>query len=397
MTILLKAFKKTVGLSKVKKASVLPVRELEEESKNHWICFVDEAAESYDVHFEIDSKQNALVETKCDCGVAAETLCLHKIAAICQYLQSDESEVNKRKKAVAKAPFVSILQNLDENELKSWVSELLTNNKDLQLLFTNHFVPQRITYSPTEIESLTKKAIYSVINKKRKTVTAVELKKIVTLWWQIHEPILQMVSKDITSQEYFSWVKAIVDTCAYFNWDIYKASNKIDKYIESIWELMADVMIKETLDRFELAVSFYLANTIDKKGIHLHYINFLQTVFDKADASKQKALALAAKDFLIKNPDFRDGEITPFLQLLLDFLVATDLLTTYSNICQPSIYQNEYNIALLNDLIDAELYEKAEVYCVEIIRHNRKEIYNFVYWNLLKIIYQRTTNKVVFH
>lgn len=58
------------------KVGKLPIREVEEEKKGHWVAYIDEGNESHDVRIILKGKQ--VEQTQCDCGVNEEQICQHK-------------------------------------------------------------------------------------------------------------------------------------------------------------------------------------------------------------------------------------------------------------------------------------------------------------------------------
>lgn len=57
---------------------------------------------------------------------------------------------------------------------------------------------------------------------------------------------------------------------------------------------------------------------------------------------------------------------------------------------RPTRFQNEYNINLIDNLIQIKQYELAENYCKEQINGNYKEVYNHPYYKKLEDIYIKT-------
>ena len=62
---------------KINKAKKLSLREIEEDKKNHFICFVDEGEESYDAQISINEKLE-IIDSSCDCS--DQGFCNHLLA-----------------------------------------------------------------------------------------------------------------------------------------------------------------------------------------------------------------------------------------------------------------------------------------------------------------------------
>ena len=62
---------------KINKAKKLSLREIEEDKKNNFICFIDEGEESYDVQISINEKLD-IIDSSCDCS--EKGFCNHVLA-----------------------------------------------------------------------------------------------------------------------------------------------------------------------------------------------------------------------------------------------------------------------------------------------------------------------------
>ena len=62
---------------KISKSKKLSLREIEEDKKNHFICFVDEGEESYDAQISISEKLE-IIDFSCDCS--EKGFCNHLLA-----------------------------------------------------------------------------------------------------------------------------------------------------------------------------------------------------------------------------------------------------------------------------------------------------------------------------
>ncbi|MGL4582149.1 MAG: hypothetical protein ACRCVU_04100, partial [Flavobacterium sp.] len=119
ITQILKQFDKA-SLTTISK---LTIRELEEEKKGHWVAYVDEGNESYDVHVKFLGKQVDF--TSCDCGVQEDQLCAHKTKML---LMLDDKL--KGKKVVDKPVAKKTLSKKKVSE-----SEILLRASDQEIVY----------------------------------------------------------------------------------------------------------------------------------------------------------------------------------------------------------------------------------------------------------------------
>src|SRR5699024_1058791 len=78
---------------------------------------------------------------------------------------------------------------------------------------------------------------------------------------------------------------------------------------------------------------------------------------------------------------------TFFLQIMIE----TELFTEIKDYFKPSIYQNDYNLMILEELMKTD-HIAVEAYCKDIISNNSKEKYNYPYYNILEKLYKQTND-----
>ena len=67
---------KLVEKSTLRKTERLSLREVEEESKGHWVAYVDDEESSYDVQIVIDGR--TVVSRSCECEIDNIVMCSHQ-------------------------------------------------------------------------------------------------------------------------------------------------------------------------------------------------------------------------------------------------------------------------------------------------------------------------------
>jgi hypothetical protein len=138
------------------------VRELEEESANNFIAFVDDKNESYDVKISIDKLKN-LIKHQCDCK-SKQAICEHKLAV---YLSIRKKQVPEKKYKLVKKEIPDFsIEDKDEEQLKQLAKELLKSDFILSISITDYI---KILNSFTDKNEATKWriAFYNALSKRR--------------------------------------------------------------------------------------------------------------------------------------------------------------------------------------------------------------------------------------
>jgi hypothetical protein len=160
--------------SKAKAAQKLKVRDLDEIEKNQFVAYVDDNNKSYDVQIFFDAKKN-IKNTECDCE--NNGICIH-IVALANFLADNKKEGTVIKKTIKKklTEIDEILETLNNDDLRLWLSETLNKNKELAFTFKIKFGVKNIIINETQIKQIIKESISSVIGKRR-TVQTNEVKR----------------------------------------------------------------------------------------------------------------------------------------------------------------------------------------------------------------------------
>ena len=228
MLITTKNYTTTVNADVLSQAKKNKVRECDELEKGHYVAYVDEGGETFDVSITLNSKQEITRHT-CDCFNNG-TFCRHKVALV-MHLTTGKAKKEKVvivKKKVSKTD--SLLESVDQNELKEWVKELINKNKDIELSFDHKFTAMELI-TPTQVIDTINTALKAVIGRKRE-IDLTQLKKIVELWEQTLSPTISQYIDDISNEKAFLNINAIVKTCFDITETYFINSNKVTKFIE---------------------------------------------------------------------------------------------------------------------------------------------------------------------
>jgi len=387
MQLTLKDFKKQFDAVTIRSAEKLTVRELEENPKGTFICFVDEKSDSWDVSIGIDKKGN-VTQYSCDCGQSGAKPCLHNIAAVLKIGLQERATQKETKKLAKEAPAILLLKQVEEEPLKVWVKEILLSHKDLQLAFFHHFSGEDAQYKNGDATKITQDAIKSIISSNKKKVEISELKKIADLWKKVHEPIVAQYVANPVSAENFQLIQELITACNSFNDNILTNSNKLTKYIESVTDQVASHLVLLPDADFVKATMHYLSYFISRKTASKTFLSILENAFDLVELPRQKLLAEVLVQQL-SSVDFNSFYHGQYLNtLVLHVLEKTDLFKTYAQLCKPIEFNNDYNIKLIRLLMSIDNYPLAEKYCIEQVNKNYYQEYNVPYWQLLREIYR---------
>ncbi|WP_157802153.1 hypothetical protein [Flavobacterium sp. 1] len=362
----------------------MQARDIEEISPNKFVAYVDDEKESYDVTIEFDKKN--ILDISCDCPKHT-TFCVHKITLI-NFFKTKKPAKGivsvKRKKTESEV----ILEQLDESTLRLWASELFKKNKDIEFLFVNEFSKSEIQYTKKEVSAVVDKAIRSVIKNKKK-IDATELKRIIDTLDLALAPVSEYCKENIVlpeTNELFLFSNSILfefhnnmnlNSIKLIRF-IEKRYKEINLYIHSIqnrkhWETIVDENIKFLL----------LENSM--------YGMQMETVFDLYESidTKERRAFFSGVLFEIHTITVNKGTryIKEITQFFLKVFSENDMFRKVYKNFKPIRYDNEYNVFLIEKLIEIEMLDLAETIAIQQIEGNYQERYNVGYYQLLSKIY----------
>ena len=371
-----------------KKAKATKVRECDEVDKNCFVAYVDDGTETFDVTIKI-GKGKVVEKHDCDCG-GTIPFCKHKIALL-QHIEADPKPEKKVKKVAKLSPTALLLESADTEKLKLWVLELIKKNKDIELSFVHHFSEEKKKYTPEEIWAISLEAVKAVIGR-RKNIESGEVKKIVDVWTTIHSPIIDDYLADVSDKSAFVNFNAIIDIVLSQQMGYAVSSNKFMKYIESLLLKIIEPINKVVYEpSWEMAVGHFnkkiFSGDREIKKLYLIFLNNLLTI--SSDERKAKLSFAMLEQFKI----YVSGEkyqLVDYNLTMLSIAESNDLFSQYHTCFKPLYFQNDYNIKLINILIEHDYYELAEQFCKEQINNNSNNKFDYSYFILLKKIYTST-------
>ncbi len=175
------------------------VRECDETEKGHFIAYVDDGKNSCDVSLTF-LPNGEISAHSCDCKNGS-TFCRHKAALLLNLANGKKTKkAVKAKKKESKSE--TILNDAELSELKEWVKSVIQKNKDIELSFIHYFSGKLQEYTPEEVTKLTNDAI-KVVASNKKNVDVTQLKKLVELWTQVLEPVVQQYLGNVPGEKTF--------------------------------------------------------------------------------------------------------------------------------------------------------------------------------------------------
>ena len=371
-----------------KKAKATKVRECDEVDKNCFVAYVDDGTETFDVTIKI-GKGKVVEKHDCDCG-GTIPFCKHKIALL-QHIEADPKPEKKVKKVAKLSPTALLLESADTEKLKLWVLELIKKNKDIELSFVHHFSEEKKKYTPEEIWAISLEAVKAVIGR-RKNIESGEVKKIVDVWTTIHSPIIDDYLADVSDKSAFVNFNAIIDIVLSQQMGYAVSSNKFMKYIESLLLKIIEPINKVVYEpSWEMAVGHFNKKIFSgDREIKKLYLNFLTSLLTISSDERKAKLSFAMLEQFKIYVSGEKYQLVDYNLTMLSIAESNDLFSQYHTCFKPLYFQNDYNIKLINILIEHDYYELAEQFCKEQINNNSNNKFDYSYFILLKKIYTST-------
>lgn len=377
--------------SKIKTAKKLHVRDLDELDEFQTVSYVDDANESYDVKIVMNSRKN-IVDTICDCEEGG--VCKHIIALVLHLSE------NKTDKAVLKKPRTKkqsetdvLLNSVDNDNLRIWISDVLNTNKELAFLFKNQFSTKEVVFTSDFIQATIKASLQSVIGNRRKIETN-EVKKFVDALTLSSKDLLNHLCAAPINDEKYKLITFLIDKLQAIHYDYYISSIKITRFIETILDdLIKNLFNLKDIDVWKASCQFYFS-LLFKDKLLLFELEQCEKIyeFSKTNEIQQKiTVQIIAEniDLICKKSELNYFNLgIEMEEFIFKVFTENDLFQKNASKFRPRLYQNEYNINLLNALMEIESYEAVEKYCNEIIERNYQEKYNVPYIKFLVSIYK---------
>ena len=368
----------------VTKAKKLFARDSELVSPGKIIAYVDQGKETYDVAIEFDKEKIKSLSCDCEKGIS---FCVHKMVLI-NLIKNKKSEKVisvKRKKTDSDL----ILEGLDEVTLRIWVQELFKKNKDFELLFVSEFSKTEIIFGEKEVKIIIDKAIKSVI-KNKKSVDATELKRIIEILDVSLQPVLRYCKANIALAETNELLVYIYSELLEFNYQKNISGVKLVRFIEKLYKENNHFILNiKDKEQWEVIVKQTILFILNKKIFYELEMDVVYHLYESiAENDRKTFFAQVLFDVFNINIDKKVRFVIKIEQFFLKAFAENKLFEIVYLHFLPIRYENEYNVFLIEKLIEIEKLKLAENIAYQQISTNYNEKYNVPYFNVLKNIYE---------
>lgn len=374
------------------KANKLTVRELEEETKNVFVAFVDDETHSFDVKIQL--VKNEIISAFCDCN-SKETYCIHKTAVLLNVLEKKPKETlksSRKKKAIKLNEAQEILKQVNPNDVNEWLSMVLSQNKEIEMQFLLQFSKKTLSYETEDIEKLIVSSFTSIMLK-RKKIELNELKKILEILNKVLAPVYDYMQTQITQKKGLSLLIALVETLIKQEAKYTFPGTRYPKYIHSVIEkfalLLNQVQDEEAWEKQATTIVDDFFNA--EFSIGTFSTDILTFTHAFAQPKRKKFISECIKKNLLEHIDEDFNLRLEFNEVLLDIVIANDDFDSVQAYFNTYPYQNQYNIKFLNALKNSNP-ELTIDYCKDCINRNTKIDYNLPYLIILEELLAQQKN-----
>lgn len=385
MKININDLQKFISATTLKKAEKNKVREIDEIKTGEFVAYVDDGDETYDVSVVL-SKEGDVNTTICDCP-KSKTICIHKVALL--LFISTKKKVKsplKSKNKVDKNE--QLLESIPHEKLMGWVKSVLKSYPDIALSFEFEFASKDHEYTVSEIQKITKDAVKSVV-KNKKNLDATQIKQILSLWKIVHKPIIDIYKFNPADKKHFDCFCAMLEFCMLTAMDLNSNSVKFNSYAESILNDCIECVVN-ILD-YELwksAIQFLIDRIHHEElGTNLILLTHIKNLSSHFNESRKEMIVdMIAKYYKSKGPGNTvfANEFTTYTFLIIS---ENNKFEKYFHLFKPLNWSNDYNLKLINGLIQINQLELAEKYCFQQINSNYKIEYSVPYYKILNSIF----------
>ncbi len=371
---------------KINKAKKLSIREFEETEKKRFVCFVDDETESYDVSLLINSKSE-ITGYSCECG--SKDFCLH-VLAMGIFMSENKTGKTSSRKGVKKkmSEAERAMEDLNSEELKTWLLEFFKKNKDAEMQFMLSFGQKKKEFSEIEISELIKNTIASVAGK-RKSLTAPEVKKLVDLLTKAIEPVEQYLQQNPDKKESVRKFLKINDIIYVYQMKILFSGTRMDTFQKKLKErFLTHINAIKDFDLWkELATENWYLFLRSDHPITITFYDFIIEMYQTGNPDQKMHIAGLVREEIKmwKKTDFQLR--TSLKEDMLEIIAENGFFSELQDYFVIEEYEHSYNLKVINELLKIDL-EKAEKACKVIIDSNPHEKYDLPYYSILEKIYQ---------
>jgi hypothetical protein len=387
MDLTIKNYKSSLPPELIKKAQRCLVRECDEIKPKHFVSYVDESDNSYDVSLTFDKA--LIIAHQCDCTEPIP-FCHHKVALLA-FIETGRSSTPKIAKNKKVDPILEALEQANPEKIKEWILKVIQKNKDLSVAFLHEFTAETTEYTPKEILALTDNAVKSVLNKRMKA-NAAEVKKIVELWSDVHQKVLTSYFTEPTDERKYQLFRTIVDNCIFYGERIYTTSKRIDGYVKRTTEDAGNA-IATIRDQEAWTKSLqFIVNDIflEDFGLRKWSLGFILDIFNAGSIDRRGDIVNILAKFYEDKTLVSRHDRSDLMQFLFQLVTENQSFSKYKHLFVPEKHAFSYNINLIDHLLAEGDLSSAEQYCLKQIAENTLGKFDYEYLVRLSEIYKIT-------
>lgn len=305
----------------------LEVRELDEEEQGHFVAFVDEADQSYDVHIHV--KEQDVQQITCDCG-NVNSLCIHQGAVLLQIAQKGLKIVPtqhlKKEKPKSKLSVSGILlQEQNKETLVHWLAEVFKKNKTLEQQFIVTFSQEKTDYTTAYVEDIMQQTFKAVAGK-RKTLEGVKIKKILDTLTIAFEPVNDFITVNMDKPIAYELYLTILKTMYAFDRRIVHHSKKFDDFYQnqSTWFALT-LANNQDQNLWKAQMKRLVESVFMNPGTSGNFEGLLmKNIYEHGSRKQQKELAHEMYEGLRKSSQTRYAYKMDFVSFIRDIALTHD-------------------------------------------------------------------------
>ncbi len=374
-----------------KKATAQPLREVEEIEKDQWEAFADDGNESYVIQIVLEKSE--VVRHTCDCGkYDAYKFCVHQIALLLHLANgvSGKAVLLPKGQNTKEDPLHTMLGQIEKADLVHWIKEILNVHKDLQVAFMARFEPKPDNYTVKNVQEITNAAVISVIKTKKK-IDQTELKQILNLWKQVHQPIIDYYLSFINTTEKIEILSALLDVVDEWRIKLNVNTTKFKTYLGAIFAKTIEPLHNIAIESiWEATITKYFQTGFkNKNDLAIDWLTFLGKI-TQIEPNQQRVdfILMLFKDAYIRSTSKKSSVVNSwFTELVYDIYKKANKTTECILWIKPILHENEFNMEVIDQLITQNYIDLAEQHCLLAISNNQYEAYNVSYLHRLKNIY----------
>jgi len=363
------------------------IRELEEISTGHFVCFVDDGELSQDISIRL-SKKLELNKYSCDC-TSTTKFCPHIIAVFQKIDSGNIGQTSKltikklSKKKISKSE--ELLYDLSEKEIKDWVHQQLAKDKKLEILFLDHFSKKDDVFTIFELQQFIKDSKKAVLGRKRK-FNSTQLQELLKIWEQTYTKYFDQIARNLQDAENLVLFSEMVNALTQLHYQLDKSTTRIKTFLKKQIKEFAKKACNISPDNFVKCLTSNIDRINENTPV---FTSIILEVSLEFLSDQHKNILLQSYIPLLSHYDSSESLRLKYLDWVTKINPQADLLQQLPL----ALYNNEYNLRLLDLLLEKEQFELVESYCITIINSNYYYHYNIPYQEILLEVYQKTGNR----